>query len=54
VQDRVNLILTDTPFALEENFQSVSRYANELRAAAFAALEEEAVLVVVLKVYHAD
>jgi hypothetical protein len=52
VQDRVNLIFTDAPFAFEECFESISRYASELQRASFAALEEEAVLVVALKVYH--
>jgi hypothetical protein len=32
----------------------ISRYADELRDAAHEALNEEAVLVVVLRVYHAD
>jgi len=54
VQDRVNLIYTDPPFPFEENFASISRYADELREAAFEALEEEAVLVVAFKVHHAE
>ena len=54
VQDRVHLIYTDTPFAFEENFESLSRYADALRDAAFEALEEESILVVALKVYHAE
>jgi hypothetical protein len=54
VQDRVNLIYTDAPFAFEGNFEQLSEYADELRDAAFAALEEEAVLVVALRVFHAE
>jgi hypothetical protein len=54
IRDHVNLIYTDTPFAIEANFARISRYADELRQAAFEALEEEAVLVAVLRVYHAD
>lgn len=54
VQDRVHLIYTDTPFAFEEHFESLSRYADAVRDAAFEALEEEAILVVVLKIYHAE
>jgi hypothetical protein len=54
VQDRVHPIYTDTPFAFEEHIESLSRYADVLRDAAFEALEEEAVLVVVLKIYHAE
>jgi hypothetical protein len=47
-------VYTDTPFAFEENIAHVSRYADELREAAAEALEEEAVLIAVLKVYHAE
>jgi hypothetical protein len=54
VQDRVHLIYTDTPFAFEEDVESLSRYADALRDAVFQALEEEAILVVVLKIYHAE
>ena len=54
IRDRGNLIYTDTPFAFEENFERISRYTDELRKAAFEALAEEAILVVVLKVYHAE
>jgi hypothetical protein len=53
MRDRINLVYTDTPFAFEANFDRLSRYADELRDAAFEALEEEAVLVVVFKAYHA-
>jgi len=31
VQDRINLIYTDTPYAFDENFQSISAYADKLR-----------------------
>jgi hypothetical protein len=54
VQDRVHRIYTDTPFAFDEHVGSLSRYAVALRDAAFEALEEEAVLVVVLKIYHVE
>ena len=54
MRDCINLVYTDAPFALEENFAQVSRYADELRDAAFEALEEEAVLIAVFKVYHAE
>ena len=53
VRDRINLIYTDTPFAFEENFETLSRYTDQLKQAAFEGLEEEAILVVALKVYHA-
>jgi 3'-phosphoadenosine 5'-phosphosulfate sulfotransferase (PAPS reductase)/FAD synthetase len=53
IQDRINLIYTDTPYAFEENFEIVSTYADKLKAAVNSALEEEAVLVTALKIYHA-
>jgi hypothetical protein len=51
--DRINLIYTDLPLALSINFESVARYAEELKQAAFESLAEEAVLVVVTQIYHA-
>ena len=54
IQDRINLIYTDTPYAFEENFQIISTYAHKLKSAAHTALEEEAVLVALVKVYHAE
>ena len=51
--DRINLIYTDLPLALSTNFESVARYADELKQAAVEALAEEAVLVAVTQVYHA-
>jgi hypothetical protein len=54
IQDRINLIYTDTPYTFEENFEIVSAYADKLKAAALAALEEEAILGVVSQIYHAE
>ena len=54
IQDRINLIYTDTPYTFEENFEIISMYADKLKDAAFAALEEEAILIAVVKVYHAE
>lgn len=54
IQDRINLIYTDTPYAFEENFEIVSAYAEKLKAAVDAALEEEAVLITVAQIYHAE
>ncbi len=54
MRDRINLVDTDTPFGFEEHFARIARYADELRDAAFEALEEEAVLVVVFQIYHAE
>jgi hypothetical protein len=54
IQDRVNLVHTDAPFRLDENAATLARYADELRNAAFQALDEEAILVVAYEVYHAE
>ena len=54
IQDRINLIYTDTPYAFEENFEIISTYADKLKAAVNTALEEEAVLITVAKIYHAE
>ena len=54
MQDKINIIYTDIPLALEPNFERVSRYCNNLTKAAYEALEEEAVLVAVFNVYHSE
>ena len=53
IHDRVSLIYADIPFAFRSERELIARYADELKAAAFAALEEEAVLIAVIPVYHA-
>ena len=54
IQDRINLIYTDTPYAFEENFQTISTYADKLKTAVNAALDEETVLIAVAAIYHAQ
>ena len=54
IQDRITLIYTDTPYSFENNFEIVSAYADKLKAAVVAALDEESVLIAVSKVYHAE
>jgi hypothetical protein len=54
IRDRVNLIYTDTPFGLEDHRSVLSRYAEELREAAAEALDEEAILIVVFSIFHAE
>ena len=54
VQDRINLIYTDTPYAFAENFQTVSTYADKLKTAVAKALDEETVLITVATIYHAE
>ena len=53
VRDRINLVYTDTPFASPEHFSLIAVYADELRDAGLKALEEEAILVTVSRVWHA-
>ncbi len=54
IQDRINLIYTDTPYAFEENFATIASYADKVKAAVNTALDEEAVLIAVAKIYHAQ
>lgn len=54
IRDRINLVYTDTPFTFDKKFDLVSQYADELREAAFEALDEEAVLIVVSPVHHSE
>ena len=54
MRDRINVLYTDTPFPLEGNLDHVGGYADHLRDTALQALEEEAVLIVVVKVFHAE
>jgi hypothetical protein len=54
IEDRVNLLYTDTPFTFDAGFARLSRYADALRETAFEALEEEAILVVAYRVYHSE
>jgi len=51
---RINLIYTDTRYAFEENFETISTYADKLQGAMNMALDEETVLIAVLRVYHAQ
>jgi hypothetical protein len=54
IRDRINLVYSDTPFSFQEHREVLSRYADELRQAAAEALDEEAILIVMLSVYHAE
>jgi hypothetical protein len=51
--DQINLIYADLPMALSTNFDKAARYADELKKAAFEALNEEMVLVTIAQIYHA-
>lgn len=52
IQDRINLIYTDTPYSFHDNSDLLSAYTDELKKAALEALEEEAILIAVWQIYH--
>ena len=54
VPDRINLIYMDTRFRLGDNLALLSVYTDRIRRAAFRALNEEAILVTVALIYHAE
>ena len=54
VHDRIKIIYTDTPFTMSEHLDLITRYADKLKHAVLDALNEEAVLVVVIPVFHAN
>jgi hypothetical protein len=54
MKDRINLVYTDTPFAFAAHSDRLSRYLDVLRSAAFNALDEEAILVVVYPIHHSE
>jgi hypothetical protein len=53
MEDRINVIYTDAGIRFDVNLAALARFTEKLRQAAHEALEEEAVLVVAYKVYHA-
>ena len=54
IADRVNLLYTDISYSLEQHFEMVSRYTDSLREAASTALNEEAIIVAVYKIYWSE
>ena len=54
VRDRIAIVYTDISIRFDNNFDGLSKYADAVRNAADQALEEEAVLVVLLKVFHSQ
>ena len=54
IPDPVSLIYTDTFYSFADNFSLLSDFADVLREWAAEALEEEAILVTVLPVYHSE
>jgi hypothetical protein len=54
MQDRISLIYTDVAVDFDRNFGRISAYADRVKDSVVEALEEEAVLIAVLKVYHCE
>lgn len=54
VEDRINLIYTDSHFRFESEFESLSEYADQLREMAFQTLDEEGVLVTTSRIFHSQ
>lgn len=53
MRDRINILYADLPLKLSSDFEVLSEYADFVRNACMASLEEEAVLVAAYLVYHA-
>lgn len=54
ISESVSLLYTDIDFSLEQDRVVVERYAERLQRIVFSALDEEAILVVVTPVFHAE
>jgi DNA-directed RNA polymerase delta subunit len=52
IQDKINLVYTDTPFDFDEQFTALSTYTDALREVALEASDEESILIVVHQIYH--
>ncbi len=49
---KIVLIYANTSFDFEKNFKALSKYADELRKAAFATSDEESILIVAHQIYR--
>ena len=50
--ETINLIYADTPFSPDGNFEKLSQFADDLKAAALEVTDEESILIVVHEIYH--
>jgi hypothetical protein len=48
----IDLVYADAPFDFDENFQTLSDYADDLKRVALKTTSEESILIVVQEVYH--
>ena len=53
-RDPINLVYCDTTLSIHGHWQELSEFADKLRQAALDALDEQAVLVSVIPIYHAE
>lgn len=51
IPDRVDMLFIDLAYPLDEHFDRISQYCDNLRLAIFNALNEEAILITVSKLY---
>ena len=54
VRDRVKLLYADAAVPFDDNIPQIAQYADDLRHAAFEALDEEVVLVAAFQVFHSE
>ena len=53
IHDRINILYSDIPLTVSAHFAVLGQYADYLRKAALDALDEEAILVAIMPVFHA-
>lgn len=54
ISDRVTIIYSDSPYSFQDHLAILSSYTDKIRAFAFDALREEAILVVAFEVFHSS
>lgn len=53
-RDQVRIIYTDAPYSIDQHRKLLERYTDTVRDAAMEALDEESILIAVVKVYHSE
>jgi hypothetical protein len=54
VRDRINIVYADMPFSIVDDLSLIGHYADQLRDASLRALDEEAVLIAVIRAQHSE
>jgi hypothetical protein len=52
IKDQINLLYTDTDLNFDEHLETLAEYVDQLRTVVMRSLQEEAVLIAVVAVYH--